>query len=115
MYYLTITKVHIKHNLTYTKKLVKMIQGNYPEVISGISDNAFEVLVHPKLTKTELEILKRVRMYDKAIADDLHISYHTVTKHWQNIRLKTGYKNTAELTLLAVCLNLITINKQLVN
>jgi len=92
-----------------------MIQGSYPEVISGISDNAFEVLVHPNLTKTELEILKRVRMYDKNIADDLHISYHTVTKHWQNIRLKTGYKNTAELTLLAVCLNLITINKHLVN
>ena len=56
-----------------------MIQGNYPEVISGISDNAFEVLVHPKLIRTELEILKRVRIYDKNIADDLHISYHTVT------------------------------------
>jgi len=89
-----------------------MIQKrNYPEVINGISDNVFELLRHPKLSKQEIEILKRVRLYDIEIAAELFISYHTVVKHWQNIRLKTGYKNTAELTLLAVSLNLITIDK----
>ena len=38
------------------------------------------------LTKTELEVLKRLELPDKLIADEMNICIETVSSHWQNIR-----------------------------
>jgi DNA-binding CsgD family transcriptional regulator len=53
------------------------------------------------LTKTEIEVLKRVALADKSIADELCISTDTVNSHLQNIRRKTGYSNKVELAIFA--------------
>jgi len=70
-------------------------------VIVDVPPFAFEMLDHPTLTKTELEILKRIRWTDNHIALSLFISPYTVASHWQNIRIKTGYKSKVELTAYA--------------
>lgn len=59
------------------------------------------------ITKTELEILKRVYLPDKIIADDLNISPHTVNTHMTSIRIKTGYKSKPELSVYATKQGLI--------
>ena len=56
---------------------------------------------HGVLTKSELEILKRIKSADKAIADELCISPETVATHMQNIRRKTGLGNKVELAVFA--------------
>lgn len=53
------------------------------------------------ITKTELEILKRIYLPDKNIADDMNISHHTVSTHRQSISEKTGYKTKIELAVYA--------------
>jgi len=53
------------------------------------------------LTKMELEVLKRVELADKVIADELNISIETVSSHWQNIRTKSGKRNKVELAVFA--------------
>jgi len=53
------------------------------------------------LTKSEIEVLKIVKQPDKIIASELNISPDTVSTHLQNIRIKTGLKNKAELSIFA--------------
>ena len=53
------------------------------------------------LTKTEIEVLKRVDKSYKVIADDMNISIDTVNSHMQNIRKKTGLAGVAELAIYA--------------
>lgn len=53
------------------------------------------------LTNTEMEVLKRTYLPDKVIADTMHISYHTVKTHTQNIRKKTGLRDKKEMVLYA--------------
>lgn len=54
-------------------------------------------------SKRELEIsnLLKKGYSSKCIADKLHISFHTVNKHRQNMMEKSGAKNTAELVAMA--------------
>jgi DNA-binding CsgD family transcriptional regulator len=61
------------------------------------------------LTKQELEVLKRVQLPDKQIADELNISVETVSSHWQNIRNKTGRRSKIELAVFASTKRLIEI------
>lgn len=53
------------------------------------------------LTKSEMEVLKRVNLPDKIIADQLCISSDTVNSHLQNIRKKTGLTSKIELAVFA--------------
>jgi len=53
------------------------------------------------LTKAELEVLKYVRLPDKAIADKLNRSPETISTHLQNIREKTGESDKLNLALFA--------------
>jgi DNA-binding CsgD family transcriptional regulator len=57
----------------------------------------------PGLSSRELEILKLISMgrISKQIAEELHISVHTVNTHRQNIIEKMGATNTAEAVRLA--------------
>ncbi|WP_207425962.1 response regulator transcription factor [Pedobacter sp. SYSU D00535] len=53
------------------------------------------------LTKTEIEILKRISKANKLIADELCISCETVNSHIQNIMKKTGLAGKVELAIFA--------------
>ncbi|HMI01816.1 MAG TPA: helix-turn-helix transcriptional regulator [Pedobacter sp.] len=53
------------------------------------------------ITKTEMEVLKRIYLPDKNIAADMYISSHTVSSHRQNLSEKTGYKTKIELAVYA--------------
>jgi len=54
------------------------------------------------LTKSELEVLKRSSLSYKEIGEQLFISTETVSTHMQNLRLKTGLKNTTQLAIYAL-------------
>ena len=54
-------------------------------------------------TDRELEVLRELTMNrtNEEIADDLHISPHTVRHHIENMLRKTGYKNRVDLAVNA--------------
>ena len=49
------------------------------------------------LTKTELEVFKKIDLPDKQIADILNVSYHTIRTHTQAIRKKTGFPDKKQM------------------
>lgn len=53
------------------------------------------------LTRTEMEVLRRIDEPDKLIADAMNISIETVNSHLQNIRRKTGFKNKPQMAIFA--------------
>ncbi|WP_231489864.1 response regulator transcription factor [Pedobacter sp. Leaf170] len=53
------------------------------------------------LTKSEIEILKRIDKSYKIIADELFVSTDTVSGHIQNIMKKTELNNKVELAIFA--------------
>ena len=65
-----------------------------------------------ELSEREKEILVSVAkgMLNKEIADQYHISIHTVISHRKNITRKTGIKTVAGLTVYALLNGLIDIN-----
>ncbi|QBQ41185.1 response regulator transcription factor [Sphingobacterium psychroaquaticum] len=54
------------------------------------------------LTKMELEVLKCSSLGYKEIGERLFISVETVSTHMQNLRLKTGLKNSTQLAIYAM-------------
>lgn len=66
-----------------------------------------------ELSDREKEILVSVAkgMINKEIAEQHHISIHTVISHRKNISRKTGIKSVAGLTVFAILNNLIDINE----
>lgn len=65
-----------------------------------------------ELSDREKEILVSVAkgMINKEIAEQHHISIHTVISHRKNISRKTGIKSVAGLTVFAILNNLLDIN-----
>jgi len=49
------------------------------------------------LTKSEIQVIKKLTKANKIIADTLHIAESTVTTHIQSIMRKTGCRNRAEI------------------
>src|SRR5690606_3460336 len=62
------------------------------------------------LSKSEIEVLKLIRLPDKLIADTLHRSPETISTHLQNIREKTGESDKVNLALFALSIG-ITLHK----
>ena len=62
-----------------------------------------------ELSKREMDVLVAVAkgMMNKEIADQMHISIHTVISHRKNITRKTGIKSVSGLTVYALLNNLI--------
>src|SRR5690606_14910480 len=54
------------------------------------------------LTRSEIEILKYIRLADKQIADVLNKSPETILSHMQNIRAKTGEADKVNLAIFAI-------------
>lgn len=54
------------------------------------------------LTKTEIEVLKRIENKNKSIASEMHISIETVNSHIQNIMKKTGLSSKVELAIFSI-------------
>ena len=66
-----------------------------------------------ELSEREKEILVSLAKgkINKEIADQHHISVHTVITHRKNIIRKTGIKSVSGLTVYAILNNLIDINE----
>ena len=62
-----------------------------------------------ELSKREIDVLVAVAkgLMNKEIADQMHISIHTVISHRKNITHKTGIKSVSGLTVYALLNNLI--------
>lgn len=65
-----------------------------------------------KLTKRELEVLKllAVGMYNKGVADELHISERTVKNHVSSIFKKIDVSDRTQAVVFAIRNNLISIH-----
>jgi len=65
------------------------------------------------ISEREVEILQLIAqgLTTKQIAEELHLSFHTVMTHRKNMLSKLGLKNTAGLIVYAVRENLISPNK----
>lgn len=90
--------------LKINKKLQQAIE--HQEATPGSSDNY-------ELSDRETEILISVvkGLQNKEIADQHHISIHTVISHRKNISRKTGIKSIAGLTVYALLHNLLDQNE----
>ena len=66
-----------------------------------------------KLTKRELEVLKllAVGMYNKGVADELHISERTVKNHVSSIFKKIDVSDRTQAAVFAIRNNLISIHE----
>lgn len=78
-----------------------------PEILDAIVRNMHTKKNHKidaDLSKREIEVLLNIckGLSNQEIADNLSISKRTVDKHRENILLKTGSKNTAELVVHAI-------------
>lgn len=65
------------------------------------------------LSTREIEVIKLIAegLTNNQIADELHLSAHTVNTHRKNIMAKLGIKNTAGIVIYAVKMNLISPKK----
>lgn len=89
--------------------------GKYfsPETIVALLDNNQHknsgMVVENQLTKREKEILILIakEQSNPNIAEQLHISLHTVNTHRKNLLLKLGLKNTAGLVHYAIKKNML--------
>jgi DNA-binding CsgD family transcriptional regulator len=63
------------------------------------------------LSPREIEVLTCLvnGMLNKEIADQLHISVHTVVRHRKNITLKTGIRSQSGLTIYAISKKIVSI------
>jgi len=63
------------------------------------------------LSPREIEVLTCLvnGMLNKEIADQLHISVHTVVRHRKNITLKTGNRSQSGLTIYAISKKIVSI------
>lgn len=63
------------------------------------------------LSPREIEVLTCLvnGMPNKEIADQLHISVHTVVRHRKNITLKTGIRSQSGLTIYAISKKIVSI------
>ncbi len=61
------------------------------------------------LSERELEVLRELtrNLTNEEIAEDLHISPHTVKRHIENLLAKTGYKSRVDLAVNARVLGLV--------
>ena len=69
------------------------------------------------LSSREIEIIREIAQgkTNKQIAEELHLSAHTVMTHRKNIMNKLGINNTAGIVIYAVRENLISPNRYLFN
>ena len=81
--------------LTITNKLNEIVQ-NHGKQEKGNED--------VELSKREIDVLVAVAkgMMNKEIAEQMHLSIHTVITHRKNIARKTGIKSVAGLTVYAM-------------
>lgn len=92
------TPEHIVHSLTKLKE-----RSQQSEEEKGEEDD--------NLSPREIEVLTSLvnGMPNKEIADQLHISVHTVVRHRKNITLKTGIRSQSGLTIYAISKRIVSI------
>ncbi|HOO95821.1 MAG TPA: LuxR C-terminal-related transcriptional regulator [Proteiniphilum sp.] len=91
------TPEHIIHSLTRLQE-----KSQHPEEEKEENNH---------LSPREIEVLTCLvsGMLNKEIADQLHISIHTVVRHRKNITLKTGIRSQSGLTIYAISKKIVSI------
>ena len=92
------------------KAILSVVDGEdyiQPSLIPVLNAKMIE-----KLTKRELEVLKllAVGMYNKGVADELHISERTVKNHVSSIFKKIDVSDRTQAAVFAIRNNLISIH-----
>lgn len=83
---------------------------NGESIYPGIPPNPeFGEVTKFDLSERELEVLRDLtrNLTNEEIAEDLHISPHTVKRHIENLLAKTGYKSRVDLAVNARVLGLV--------
>lgn len=75
----------------YCQKIVDLLTDKDQNTVFDLSEREFEIIKHIALGKSSAEI-----------ADELHLSIHTINSHRKNILKKLGLKSPAELIIYAV-------------
>ncbi|MGC8866470.1 MAG: response regulator transcription factor [Bacteroidales bacterium] len=97
----------------YLRKIFR-ITDSYEQILTGLKnlakDETSDDLAMQPLTEREIEVLRLLvqGLSQKEIAQQLHLSVHTIITHRKNITLKTGIKSIAGLTLFALSHKFIT-------
>ena len=94
--------------LSLTEVMDRTMNGE--SVYPGIPPNPnFGEVRKYDLSERELEVLRDLtrNLTNEEIAEDLHISPHTVKRHIENMLLKTGYKSRVDLAVNARVLGLV--------
>lgn len=92
--------------------------GKVLNVLNADEEEARMMNCEPvSLSVREIEIIRKIAegLTNKQVAEDLHLSAHTVMTHRKNIMNKLGINNTAGLVIYAIRENLISPNKFLFN
>ena len=98
------------------KAILSVVDGEdyiQPSLITAkMSDREMDSEKIEKLTKRELEVLKllAVGMYNKGVADELHISERTVKNHVSSIFKKIDVSDRTQAAVFAIRNNLISIH-----
>lgn len=109
----------IRDAVTETAKGSKFFCGKILETIQKESIEVQNIEVQPmscapiSLTQREQEIILLIAegQTTSQIADNLHLSTHTINTHRKNIMGKLGVNNTAAIVMYAVKNNLVSPNK----
>ena len=83
---------------------------NGESVYPGVPPNPdFGEVTKYDLSERELEVLRELtrNLTNEEIAEELHISPHTVKRHIENMLAKTGYKSRVDLAVNAKVLGLV--------
>lgn len=93
----------------YCNKVLNLVVEKYLE--PDVEENCDPTI----LSEREIEIVVLISkgFTNKEVADQLHLSHHTVSTHRKNILKKLGVKSTSGLVLYAVTTGLIEVPGQL--
>ena len=97
------------------KAILSVVDGEdyiQPSLNAKMIDRDMDSEKIEKLTKRELEVLKllAVGMYNKGVADELHISERTVKNHVSSIFKKIDVSDRTQAAVFAIRNNLISIH-----
>lgn len=91
---------------------VRMKKRSMP-ALEGEKGSDKEIKEEASLSPREIDIVRCVArgLANKEIAEELHLSFHTVTTYRRNIASKLGIHSPAGLTIFAIIHNLIDLNE----
>lgn len=96
--------LHVKQNLIQNLVQADETGLPYTEGTGGLVDDLSSQAKINHLSARQLQILRKVcsGQTKKEIADDLHLSVHTIQHHYRSVLVKLNFKRTSELIAYAM-------------